>query len=179
MLALHSNPRTLTCQRRAMASKIVPFSKNGLSSSPGFIITKKMIQYYVLFVQNRTPKKTWYLPPRRKRHSLKEDFQTRKRHLINSKNMKLPSAIKRLLTTRSIFRCLMKIVECLQYLCRQGQEILGGTNDESNFVQLMNWMTLLCWNGFKRQRTSTPVTISRMRSSRLWPIKCKGIWSMM
>ena len=75
----------------------------------GFIITKKMIQYYVLFVQNRTPKKTWYLPPRRKRHSLKEDIQTGKRHLINSKNMRLPSAIKRLLTTRSIFRNLVAI----------------------------------------------------------------------
>ena len=99
MLALHSNPKTLTSQRRAMASKIVPFSKNGLSSSPGFIITKK----------NRTPKKTWYLPPRRKRHSLKEDIQTGKRHLINSKNMRLPSAIKRLLTTRSIFRNLVAI----------------------------------------------------------------------
>ena len=32
-----------------------------------------------------------------------------KRHLINSKNMKLPSAIKRLLTTRSIFRNLVAI----------------------------------------------------------------------
>lgn len=40
-------------------------------------------------------------------------------------------------------------------------------------------MTLLCLNGFKRQTTSTPVTISRMGSSRLWPIKCKEIWLML
>ena len=31
----------------------------------------------------------------------------------------------------------MKIIECLQYLCRQGQAIQGGTDDESNFVQLL------------------------------------------
>ena len=34
-------------------------------------------------------------------------------------------------------RCLLKIKECLQYLCRQGQAIQGGTDDESNFVQLL------------------------------------------
>ena len=31
----------------------------------------------------------------------------------------------------------MKIIECLQNLCRQGQAIQGGTDDESNFVQLL------------------------------------------
>ena len=31
----------------------------------------------------------------------------------------------------------MKIIECLQYLCRQGQAIQGGTDDESTFVQLL------------------------------------------
>ena len=82
-----------------MASKIVPFSKNCLSGSPGFVITKKMIQYYVLFVQNGAQKKKMISAPRRKRHSLKEDFRTGKRHLINSKNM----------TTRSIFQHLVAI----------------------------------------------------------------------
>lgn len=31
----------------------------------------------------------------------------------------------------------MKIIECLQYLCRQGQAIQGGADDESIFVQLL------------------------------------------
>ena len=31
----------------------------------------------------------------------------------------------------------MKIIECLQYLCQQGQAIRGGTDDKSNFVQLL------------------------------------------
>ena len=34
-------------------------------------------------------------------------------------------------------RCLMKVIEYLQYHCRRGQAIQGGTDDESNFVQLL------------------------------------------
>jgi len=34
-------------------------------------------------------------------------------------------------------RCLIKIIECLQYLARQGHAIQGDTDDESNFIQLL------------------------------------------
>ena len=33
--------------------------------------------------------------------------------------------------------CFIKVIECLQYLARQGQAMQGDTNDESNFVQLL------------------------------------------
>ena len=33
--------------------------------------------------------------------------------------------------------CLMKIIEILRYLCRQGQAMQGDTDDESNFYQLI------------------------------------------
>ena len=34
-------------------------------------------------------------------------------------------------------RCLVKILECLQYLCRQGLPIRGSTDNESNLIQLL------------------------------------------
>lgn len=34
-------------------------------------------------------------------------------------------------------RCFMKIIECLQYMSRQGQPIQGDIGSESNFVQLL------------------------------------------
>ena len=160
MLALHSNPRTLTSQRRAMARKIVPFSKNGLSSSPGFIIMKKMIQYYVLFVQNRTPKKHLISATKKEEAFLKRGFSNWKKVLDKFKEheafqchktsvdyeVNIPKSCHNIYELaseqpktklKSNRRCLMKIIECLQYLCRQGQAIQGGTDDESNFVQLL------------------------------------------
>ena len=34
-------------------------------------------------------------------------------------------------------KCLIKIIECLQFLGRQGIAFQGNTNEESNFVQLL------------------------------------------
>ena len=34
-------------------------------------------------------------------------------------------------------RCLIKIIESLQYLARQGNAIQGDTDDEPNFIQLL------------------------------------------
>ena len=34
-------------------------------------------------------------------------------------------------------RCLAKIIECLQFLARQGLTLQGDTDDESNFIQLL------------------------------------------
>ena len=34
-------------------------------------------------------------------------------------------------------KCLIKIIECLQYLCRQGQAIQGDSDEESNLIQLL------------------------------------------
>ena len=31
----------------------------------------------------------------------------------------------------------IKVIECLQYLSRQGHVMQGGTDDESNFIQLL------------------------------------------
>ena len=31
----------------------------------------------------------------------------------------------------------IKVIECLQYLARQGQAMQGDTDDESNFIQLL------------------------------------------
>ena len=33
--------------------------------------------------------------------------------------------------------CFIKVIECLQYLARQRQAMLGDTDDESNFIQLL------------------------------------------
>ena len=33
--------------------------------------------------------------------------------------------------------CFIKVIECFQYLARQGQAMQGDTNDESNFIQLL------------------------------------------
>ena len=33
--------------------------------------------------------------------------------------------------------CFIKVIECLQYLARQGQAMQGNTDDESNFIQLL------------------------------------------
>ena len=33
--------------------------------------------------------------------------------------------------------CFIKVIECLQYLSRQGQAMQGDTDDESNFIQLL------------------------------------------
>ena len=33
--------------------------------------------------------------------------------------------------------CVIKVIECLQYLARQGQAMQGDTDDESNFVRLL------------------------------------------
>ena len=33
--------------------------------------------------------------------------------------------------------CFIKVIECLQYLARQGQAMRGDTDDESNFIQLL------------------------------------------
>ena len=33
--------------------------------------------------------------------------------------------------------CFIKVIECLQYLARQGQAMQGDTDDESNFIQLL------------------------------------------
>ena len=33
--------------------------------------------------------------------------------------------------------CFIKVIECLQYLTRQGRAMQGDTDDESNFVQLL------------------------------------------
>ena len=33
--------------------------------------------------------------------------------------------------------CLIKVIESLQYLARQGQAMQGDTDDESNFIQLL------------------------------------------
>ena len=34
-------------------------------------------------------------------------------------------------------KCFIKVIECLQYLARQGQAMQGDTDDESNFIQLL------------------------------------------
>ena len=41
------------------------------------------------------------------------------------------------MTRKTNRSCLMKIIENLQYFCRQGQAIQGDTEHESNFFQLM------------------------------------------
>ena len=64
-----------------MASKIVPFSKNCLSGSPGFVITKKMIQYYVLFVQKRKKKKKNDICTKKEEAFLKGGFSNWKKAL--------------------------------------------------------------------------------------------------
>ena len=33
--------------------------------------------------------------------------------------------------------CFIKVIECFQYLARQGQAMQGDTDDESNFIQLL------------------------------------------
>ena len=33
--------------------------------------------------------------------------------------------------------CFIKVIECLQYLARQGQALQGDTDDKSNFIQLL------------------------------------------
>lgn len=33
--------------------------------------------------------------------------------------------------------CLLKIIECLQYLARQAMPMQGDTDEESNFIQLL------------------------------------------
>ena len=33
--------------------------------------------------------------------------------------------------------CFIKVIECLQYLARQGQAMQGDTGEESNFIQLL------------------------------------------
>lgn len=33
--------------------------------------------------------------------------------------------------------CFIKVIECLQYLARQGQAMQGDSDDESNFIQLL------------------------------------------
>ena len=34
-------------------------------------------------------------------------------------------------------RCFTKLIECLQYMSRQGQVVQGDTDEESNFLQLL------------------------------------------
>ena len=46
---------------------------------------------------------------------------------------KCPDAAKE--TMESI--CFIKVIECLQYLARQGQAMQGDTDDESSFIQLL------------------------------------------
>ena len=41
------------------------------------------------------------------------------------------------LTMESKCICFIKVIECLQYLARQGQAMQGDTDDESNFFQLL------------------------------------------
>ena len=40
-------------------------------------------------------------------------------------------------TMQENHRCLIKIIECLQYLAQQGHAIQGDTDDECNFIQLL------------------------------------------
>ena len=40
-------------------------------------------------------------------------------------------------TLKSNRHCFIKIIECLQYMCPQGQPIQGDTDSESNFIQLL------------------------------------------
>ena len=53
--------------------------------------------------------------------------------------------------------CFIKVIECLQYLARQGQIMQGDTEDESNFIQLLKLRgkdqpLLLKWLEMKEDR---------------------------
>ena len=50
------------------------------------------------------------------------------------REMSNDAAKKTMESNRTFF---IKIIECLQYLARQGQAMQGDTDDESNFIQLL------------------------------------------
>ena len=47
-------------------------------------------------------------------------------------------------TMESNLICLIKVIECLQYLDRQGLAMQGDTDDESNFIQLLIIIIIEC-----------------------------------
>ena len=63
--------------------------------------------------------------------------------------------------------CFIKVIECLQYLARQGQVMQGDTDDESNFIQLLKLRgkdqpLLLKWLE-RKKKTDTSHTIFKMK----------------
>ena len=76
-------------------------------------------------------------------------------------------------------RCLLKIIENLQCLCRQGQAIQGDTGTESNFYQLIKLrgrddpalLDLVTNKAVLNIRR----TMYKMNLLKLWRIRFKGI----
>ena len=68
-------------------------------------------------------------------HKIATDYETNlPRSCGNVWEMSSGAAKK---TMRSNRICFIKVIECLQYLPRQGQAMQGDTDDESNFIQLL------------------------------------------
>ena len=68
-------------------------------------------------------------------HKIAIDYETNlSRTCRNVREMSSDAAKK---TRESNRTCFIKVIECLQYLARQGQAVQGDTDDESNFIQLL------------------------------------------
>ena len=70
---------------------------------------------------------------------ISEGFSNWKKALTRFKEHQLSNdaAMQRKKTMESNRICFIKVIECLQYLARQGLAMQGDTDDESNFIQLL------------------------------------------
>ena len=68
-------------------------------------------------------------------HKIAIDYETNlSRTCGNVWEMSSDTAKKTMVSNRI---CFIKVIECLQYLARQGQAMQGDSDDEPNFIQLL------------------------------------------
>ena len=149
-----------------MANRIAHFNPSSFRNFPGYTIMSKAILCCVSFACNKMQNQIFELPEVRKSVLFLKGFQTGKRQLARFKEHqvsechkiaidyetnlsrtcrkmcgKCPLAVMQQkrrwsLTVQTCIR-FIKVIECLQYLARQGQAMQGNTDDESNFIQLL------------------------------------------
>ena len=150
--------------RKSLASVSDRVGRNGLTIFPGCTMMKRKIRCFASSVFDRTQKKTFLAPEIKKRAFITEGFSNWKKAVErlqehqSSKchqtamnyNFVIPKTRGNVLEmpstdAKKAMQCnrkyLIIIIECLQYLSRQGQSLQNHVKNESNFVQLLKWRT--------------------------------------
>ena len=130
-----------------MANSFAPFSRHGLTYSLGFITMRQMIQFYVLFVQNKMEKIICCLLRRKSKLLFRLDILTvwkkalqrfKEHQCSECHKLSVDYEVNILKTHNNIYelsnertkkvlksdhRCFIKVIECPQHMSRQGQPL--------------------------------------------------------